>query len=108
MIFHFVDLDPQSPDLSGITWFNLSAIQLGLVVSGSLYGALLGSLLAYAIADFLGRKRQLIAAALLYIVGGVVTAYSPELGVLLAGRRGMKLSSRERRDPHSFQSDQHK
>ncbi|KAK7312455.1 hypothetical protein VNO77_36328 [Canavalia gladiata] len=76
----------QSPDLSGITWFNLSAIQLGLVVSGSLYGALLGSVLAYAIADFLGRKRQLIAAALLYACGGVITAYAPELGVLLAGR----------------------
>ncbi|XP_020236853.1 D-xylose-proton symporter-like 3, chloroplastic [Cajanus cajan] len=76
----------QSPDLSGISWFNLSAVQLGLVVSGSLYGALLGSLLAYAIADFLGRKRQLIAAALLYVFGGVITAYAPELGVLLAGR----------------------
>jgi len=37
-------------------------------------------------AKTLGRKRQLIAAALLYIVGGVVTAYAPELGVLLAGR----------------------
>jgi len=33
-----------------------------------------------------GRKRQLITAALLYIFGGVVTAYAPELGVLLAGR----------------------
>ncbi|XP_061368454.1 D-xylose-proton symporter-like 3, chloroplastic isoform X2 [Gastrolobium bilobum] len=76
----------QSPELSGITWFNLSSIQLGLVVSGSLYGALLGSLLAYNIADFLGRKRQLIAAALLYVLGGGITAYAPELGVLLAGR----------------------
>ncbi|KAL9296583.1 hypothetical protein ACSQ67_022479 [Phaseolus vulgaris] len=33
-----------------------------------------------------GRKRQLIAAALLYVFGGVVTANAPELGVLLAGR----------------------
>ncbi|RYR70211.1 hypothetical protein Ahy_A03g016719 isoform B [Arachis hypogaea] len=76
----------QSPELSGIAWFNLSAIQLGLVVSGSLYGALLGSLLAYAVADFLGRKRQLIVAALLYVLGGSITAYAPELNVLLAGR----------------------
>ncbi|KAL2328779.1 hypothetical protein Fmac_022206 [Flemingia macrophylla] len=76
----------QSPELSGITWFNLSAVQLGLVVSGSLYGALLGSLLAFSIADFLGRNRQLIAAALLYASGGLITAYAPELGVLLAGR----------------------
>lgn len=83
----------QSPELSGTAWFNLSAVQLGLVVwfiesysicscsickpvvclpkftkhssrftnyivlmqvSGSLYGALFGSLLVYPIADFLG------------------------------------------------------
>ncbi|KAI9081814.1 hypothetical protein K1719_036076 [Acacia pycnantha] len=76
----------QSPELSGITWFNLSSIQLGLVVSGSLYGALLGSLLAFAVADFLGRKRELITAAFLYLLGGSITAYAPELGVLLVGR----------------------
>ncbi|CAI8616631.1 unnamed protein product [Vicia faba] len=76
----------QSPELSGITWSNLSAIQLGLVVSGSLYGALLGSLLAFAIADFIGRKRQLISAALLYLLGSAITATAPALGVLLAGR----------------------
>ncbi|XP_054814001.1 D-xylose-proton symporter-like 3, chloroplastic isoform X2 [Prosopis cineraria] len=76
----------QSPELSGITWFNLSAIQLGLVVSGSLYGALLGSLLAFAVADFLGRKRELMAAAFSYVLGGSITAYAPELGVLLLGR----------------------
>ncbi|XP_058748755.1 D-xylose-proton symporter-like 3, chloroplastic [Vicia villosa] len=76
----------QSPELSGIAWSNLSAIQLGLVVSGSLYGALLGSLLAFAIADFIGRKRQLIGAAVLYLLGSAITATAPELGVLLAGR----------------------
>ncbi|XP_021277892.1 D-xylose-proton symporter-like 3, chloroplastic [Herrania umbratica] len=76
----------QSPELSGITWFNLSAVQLGLVVSGSLYGALLGSLLVYPIADFLGRRRELIIAALLYVLGGSLTAYAPGLSVLLVGR----------------------
>ncbi|XP_002520519.3 D-xylose-proton symporter-like 3, chloroplastic [Ricinus communis] len=76
----------QSPELSGTTWFNLSAIQLGLVVSGSLYGALLGSLLVYPIADFLGRRRELIIAAVLYMLGGLITAYAPSLGILLGGR----------------------
>ncbi|XVF68834.1 hypothetical protein PTKIN_Ptkin11bG0032900 [Pterospermum kingtungense] len=76
----------QSPELSGTTWFNLSAVQLGLVVSGSLYGALLGSLLVYPIADFLGRRRELIIAALLYALGGALTAYAPGLSVLLVGR----------------------
>ncbi|GLU11552.1 hypothetical protein SLE2022_282900 [Rubroshorea leprosula] len=76
----------QSPQLSGTTWFKLSAIELGLVVSGSLYGALLGSLLVYPIADFLGRRRELISAALLYGLGALITALAPDLGVLLAGR----------------------
>lgn len=76
----------QSPELSGITWFNLSAIQLGLVVSGSLYGALFGSILVYPVADFLGRRRELIIAAILYVLGGFVTASAPSLEVLLIGR----------------------
>ncbi|KAM4083377.1 hypothetical protein ACB094_08G051300 [Castanea mollissima] len=79
-------LSLQSPELSGTTWFNLSAIQLGLVVSGSLYGALLGSILVYPITDFLGRRRELIIAAMLYVLGGLTTANAPGLGVLLVGR----------------------
>lgn len=80
-------------------------------MSGSLYGALLGSLIAFAVADFLGnscaysiyssierslfillnwltlgRKLELITAAFLYVLGGSITAYAPELGVLLVGR----------------------
>ncbi|KAJ0021734.1 hypothetical protein Pint_32748 [Pistacia integerrima] len=76
----------QSAELSGTTWFNLSAVQLGLVVSGSLYGALFGSILVYPISDFLGRRRELITAAVLYVLGALITAYAPGLGVLLAGR----------------------
>ncbi|XP_050203371.1 D-xylose-proton symporter-like 3, chloroplastic [Mercurialis annua] len=76
----------QSAELSGTTWFNFSAVQLGLVVSGSLYGALAGSLLVYPITDFLGRRRELIVAAMLYMLGGLVTACAPDLGVLLVGR----------------------
>ncbi|ONI00150.1 hypothetical protein PRUPE_6G070700 [Prunus persica] len=76
----------QSPELSGTAWFNLSAVQLGLVVSGSLYGALFGSLLVYPIADFLGRRRELIISAVLYLLGGLITAYAPSLSVLLVGR----------------------
>eukprot|EP00262_Sarcandra_glabra_P011265 TRINITY_DN2707_c0_g1_i3.p1 TRINITY_DN2707_c0_g1~~TRINITY_DN2707_c0_g1_i3.p1 ORF type:complete len:425 (-),score=54.85 TRINITY_DN2707_c0_g1_i3:350-1624(-) len=67
-------------------WFALSSIQLGLVVSGSLYGALFGSLVVYPIADFLGRKRELIVAAVLYILGGVITGSAPNLVALIIGR----------------------
>ncbi|KAH6837152.1 Major facilitator superfamily protein [Perilla frutescens var. hirtella] len=76
----------QSPELSGTNWFNLSAVQLGLVVSGSLYGALFGSIIVYPVADFLGRRRELIIASLLYLSGGLLTACSPGLGVLLIAR----------------------
>ncbi|KAJ0792142.1 putative major facilitator, sugar transporter, major facilitator superfamily [Helianthus annuus] len=79
-------LSLQSPELSGTTWFNFSAVQLGLVVSGSLYGALFGSILVYPIADFLGRKRELLVAALLYFLGGSITSYAPDLNILLIGR----------------------
>ena len=34
----------------------------------------------------LGRKRELITAAFLYLLGGSITAYAPELSVLLVGR----------------------
>ncbi|KAH6814237.1 Major facilitator superfamily protein [Perilla frutescens var. frutescens] len=76
----------QSPELSGTNWFNLSAVQLGLVVSGSLYGALFGSIIVYPVADFLGRRRELIIASLLYLSGGLLTACSPGLGFLLIAR----------------------
>nr|GLL27400.1 D-xylose-proton symporter-like 3, chloroplastic isoform X1 [Ipomoea trifida] len=79
-------LSLQSPEFSGTTWFNLSAVQLGLVVSGSLYGALFGSLLVYPLADFLGRRRELIIAAILYALGGALTASASGLTVLLIGR----------------------
>ncbi|KAJ0266741.1 D-xylose-proton symporter-like 3 [Hirschfeldia incana] len=79
-------LSLQSPALSGTTWFNLSPVQLGLVVSGSLYGALLGSTLVYGIADFLGRRRELIIAAGLYLLGSLITGCAPDLNILLLGR----------------------
>ncbi|KAL5218017.1 hypothetical protein ABZP36_018701 [Zizania latifolia] len=76
----------QSAELSGTTWFSLSSIQLGLVASGSLYGALGGSILAYRIADFLGRRVELLTAASLYISGALVTGFAPNFVVLIIGR----------------------
>uniref|UniRef100_A0A0E0P396 Major facilitator superfamily (MFS) profile domain-containing protein n=1 Tax=Oryza rufipogon TaxID=4529 RepID=A0A0E0P396_ORYRU len=76
----------QSAELSGTTWFSLSSIQLGLVASGSLYGALGGSLLAYRVADFLGRRIELVTAAALYISGALVTGFAPDFVLLIIGR----------------------
>lgn len=75
-----------SPSLSGITWYNLSSVEVGLISSGSLYGALIGSVLAFNVADFLGRRKELIAAAMLYLVGALVTAIAPSFVIMVIGR----------------------
>ncbi|XP_027354588.1 D-xylose-proton symporter-like 2 isoform X2 [Abrus precatorius] len=76
----------QSPTLSGISWYKLSSVEIGLLTSGSLYGALIGSVLAFNVADFLGRRRELITSALLYLVGAIVTAIAPNFPILVLGR----------------------
>ncbi|GMI94236.1 hypothetical protein like AT5G17010 [Hibiscus trionum] len=76
----------KSATLSGISWYDLSSIEIGLITSGSLYGALLGSILAFNIADFLGRRRELITASIMYLVGALVTAFAPNLVVMVIGR----------------------
>ncbi|KAE9451749.1 hypothetical protein C3L33_16292, partial [Rhododendron williamsianum] len=76
----------QSATLSGITWYNLSSMEIGLITSGSLYGALIGSILAFNVADFLGRRRELMVAAILYLVGAVVTALAPYFVIMVVGR----------------------
>ncbi|XVF41665.1 hypothetical protein PTKIN_Ptkin01aG0298000 [Pterospermum kingtungense] len=76
----------ESATLSGISWYDLSSVEIGLITSGSLYGALIGSVLAFTIADFLGRRRELITASILYLVGALVTALSPNLAVMVIGR----------------------
>ncbi|GMY06402.1 D-xylose-proton symporter-like 2 [Fagus crenata] len=76
----------ESATLSGISWYDLSSVEIGLITSGSLYGALIGSLLAFNVADFLGRRRELILAAVLYFVGALVTALAPDLPVMVIGR----------------------
>lgn len=79
-------LSIESSTLSGTDWYNLSSVQTGLVESGSLYGALVGSVLAFSVETFLGRRRELISASLFYIAGALVTALAPNFPVLLVGR----------------------
>eukprot|EP00268_Persea_americana_P002492 TRINITY_DN10751_c0_g1_i1.p1 TRINITY_DN10751_c0_g1~~TRINITY_DN10751_c0_g1_i1.p1 ORF type:complete len:506 (-),score=94.63 TRINITY_DN10751_c0_g1_i1:392-1909(-) len=76
----------ESSTLSGTTWYDLSSVEIGLVVSGSLYGALIGSALAFTVADFLGRRRELIVSSLLYLVGALLTALAPNFPIMVIGR----------------------
>lgn len=75
-----------SRSLSGTDWYELTSLQMGLVVSGSLYGALIGSALAFRIADYLGRRKQLITAAMMYILGALMTSFAPNLAIVILGR----------------------
>ncbi|XP_058206398.1 D-xylose-proton symporter-like 2 [Rhododendron vialii] len=76
----------ESATLSGTTWYDLSSVDIGLITSGSLYGALIGSVLAFNVADFLGRRRELIVASVLYLVGALVTALAPDFVIMVIGR----------------------
>ncbi|KAJ4898568.1 D-xylose-proton symporter-like 1 [Raphanus sativus] len=76
----------KSPTLSGISWYKLSSVDVGIITSGSLYGALIGSIVAFSIADIIGRRKELITAAFLYLVGAIVTATAPVFPVLIIGR----------------------
>ncbi|KAK6118484.1 hypothetical protein DH2020_047751 [Rehmannia glutinosa] len=76
----------QSATLSGISWYNLSSVEVGLITSGSLYGALIGSILAFNVADFLGRRRELILSSVMYLAGALVTALAPTFVVMVIGR----------------------
>ncbi|WOL09517.1 D-xylose-proton symporter-like 2 [Canna indica] len=80
------EISLMSSTLSGTTWYDLSSVQLGLVVSGSLYGALIGSALAFIVADILGRRRELILSSVLYFAGALLTALAPNFFVMVVGR----------------------
>ncbi|MCL7037422.1 hypothetical protein MKW94_010950, partial [Papaver nudicaule] len=53
---------------------------------GPFYGALISSILVYPIADFLGRRRELIIEAMLYTLGGLTTGFAPDHKILMLGR----------------------
>ncbi|XP_021725807.1 D-xylose-proton symporter-like 2 [Chenopodium quinoa] len=76
----------KSPTLSGTTWYDLTSVEVGLISSGSLYGALIGSVLAFKIADIIGRRRELITSSVLYLVGALITAIGPNFAILMIGR----------------------
>ncbi|CAD5321918.1 unnamed protein product [Arabidopsis thaliana] len=76
----------KSPTLSGISWYDLSSVDVGIITSGSLYGALIGSIVAFSVADIIGRRKELILAAFLYLVGAIVTVVAPVFSILIIGR----------------------
>jgi len=70
----------------GVPWFDLTPIQSGLVVSSSLAGALISSVAAFFIGDEVGRRREILLAAILYIFGTALEAGASSYIMLVVGR----------------------
>lgn len=81
-----------SEQFSGTDWYSLSAFQSGLVVSLSLFGALLGSGAALLYGDKLGRRRELLGASALY--GGCQGA--------VGGCQKRRVAEPYRAEPHAL------
>ncbi|GBF98053.1 D-xylose-proton symporter-like chloroplastic [Raphidocelis subcapitata] len=80
-----------SETLSGVDWYQLSPFQSGLVISTSLLGALMGSLIALSAGNKLGRRTEMLAAAVLYGVCSAGMGVATSLNWLLACRTGYGL-----------------
>ena len=66
--------------------FSLSALLVEVVTSWVTLGALGGSLLGGDFADRLGRRRTVMIAGLLFILGALLQSLAPEIIILVAGR----------------------
>lgn len=66
--------------------FTLSSILVEVVTSWVTLGALIGSLLGGYLADLYGRRRAVLIAGLLFIVGALLQALAPDVSLLVIGR----------------------
>ncbi len=66
--------------------FNVGTLLLEVITSWVTLGAMAGALVAGAVADRLGRRRTIIAAAVLFVVGALAESLAPATGVLVVGR----------------------
>lgn len=66
--------------------FALSSLLISVVVSAVLIGAVIGAAIAGYLADLLGRRKMIIAAAAIFIAGAIGTAFTPNVWFLIGGR----------------------
>jgi SP family arabinose:H+ symporter-like MFS transporter len=66
--------------------YPLSGFALGYLVSGASLGAAAGAIIAGPLTDRLGRKSLLVADALIYALGALLSAFTPNAVVLLIAR----------------------
>jgi SP family sugar:H+ symporter-like MFS transporter len=66
--------------------FKLSPFLQGAIVAGLLLGAMIGAACAGRLSDRLGRRRLILAAAVVFTVGSLLAALAPTVAVLVAAR----------------------
>jgi sugar porter (SP) family MFS transporter len=66
--------------------FNLDSFEQGMVVSAVPVGAIFGAAIAGQAADNLGRRKTIISAAVVFIIGAIASAAAPGLAVLVIAR----------------------
>jgi MFS family permease len=66
--------------------FALSTFALEVIVSGVLAGAALGALVGGRLADLFGRRKLLIATAIIFAVGAIICAAADSAAMLAVGR----------------------
>jgi sugar porter (SP) family MFS transporter len=66
--------------------FKLTPFLQGAIVAGLLLGAMIGAAASGRLADAVGRKRLIIAAAVVFTGGAILAAAAPSVWVLIAAR----------------------
>ncbi len=66
--------------------FGLGSFEQGMVVSAVPVGAIFGAAIAGQAADRLGRRRTIVSAAVVFIIGAALSAAAPGLAVLVIAR----------------------
>jgi sugar porter (SP) family MFS transporter len=66
--------------------FKLTPFLQGAIVAGLLLGAMIGAAGAGRLSDRLGRRRLIMAAAVVFTGGALLAAFAPTVGVLIAAR----------------------
>ncbi|ASK62187.1 MFS transporter [Virgibacillus phasianinus] len=64
----------------------LTSFTEGLVVSSMLIGAIFGSGFSGPLSDKFGRRKLVFSIAVVFVIGSLILAFSPNMGMLLAGR----------------------
>ena len=67
------------------TW-DLSDSLQGIVVSSVLIGAVIGAATNGILADIFGRKKIIIATAIIFIIGSILCGFAPNVYVLIISR----------------------